>query len=376
MNLWPYQQEDVYFETGDVLPSKAFVIWDDNGVITDVVYNATTKRISFTATGNKGNALIGLFDENSTETGAKASTDDALWSWHIWCTDTPQIFIMYDDNEYGYEIVDRNLGAISADSNAANIEDTYGFFYQFGRKDPIRGYDGIAGDQKPAMTDLKYSVNHPTYFFKLNTTTAEWFNEGSSSLQTVCADLWGNPAWKNATTTNPHPYQAQPEELKKTIYDPCPPGYMVPPETIWTGVDPETVTLVENGVIVPTYIEINGMSKPNPSGSFYPFAGYISDVNSWEDNTGYFGYNGCTITGRESRAARVYSSYTGLQSPWAQEQAQNHYGGCSLSVHFNDGDTEYLKVEPMYQSNRQNGYNVRCMRGLIVPVIPDFDVQL
>ncbi len=357
MHLWPYHREEVYFSTNDVLPSQAFIIWDDNGVITDVVYNAETKRISFTATGNKGNALIGLFDKNATEAQAQKSRALAYWSWHIWCTDSPKRFIQYDDKEDDYEILDRNLGATSADP--ADGEATYGYFYQFGRKDPIKGYDGIAGDQKKAQQELKYSVNHPTYFFKLNTKTKEWFNDGKSSLATVCADLWGNPAWQFCSTANIHPYQALRSELKKTIYDPCPPGYMVPPETAWTGIDAESIVILDNGVLIPT-----------ASGdSFYPFAGYISDLNSWENDTmGYYAYNGCTITRRDRVCARVYSSYTGLDSEWQTlDIAPNHFGGCSLSVHVNDGDPitpEYLVFEPMYQSNRQRGHNVRCVKEL------------
>ena len=353
--LWPICREDVYFSTNDVLPSQAFVIWDDNEVITNVAYDAETKRISFTATGNKGNALIGLYDKNATQATVKNSRAEAYWSWHIWCTDSPKRFIQYDDREDDYEILDRNLGATSA--NPADGVATYGFYYQFGRKDPLKGYDGIAGDQKKAREQLKYSVNHPTYFFKLNTKTKEWFNDGNSTLATVCADLWGNPAWQLCSTANPHPWQALRSELQKTIYDPCPPGYMVPPETAWTGIDEESISLVENGVIIPT-----------ASGdSFYPFAGYISDLNSWENDTmGYYAYNGCTITQRERRVARVYSSYTGLDSEWQTlDIAPNHFGGCSLSVHINDGDPitmENLNFEPMYQSNRQRGHNVRCVK--------------
>lgn len=354
LHLWPYHREDVYFSTNDVLPSQAFVIWDDNEVITDVWYDAETKRISFTATGNKGNALIGLFDKNATQATVNNSRAEAYWSWHIWCTDSPKRFIQYDDKEDDYEILDRNLGATSA--NPADGVATYGFFYQFGRKDPLKGYDGIAGDQKKAREQLKYSVNHPTYFFKLNTKTTEWFNDGKSSLATVTADLWGNPAWKFASTANIHPYQALRSELQKTIYDPCPPGYMVPPETAWTGIDEESIVILDNGVIIPT-----------ASGdSFYPFSGYISDLCSWEDDSmGYYAYNGCTITRREKRTARVYSSYTGLHSEWDYEHAPNHYGGCSLSVHINDGDPidkDNLQFEPMYQSNRQRGHNVRCVK--------------
>ncbi|MBO4417735.1 MAG: BACON domain-containing protein [Bacteroidales bacterium] len=364
MHLWPYHREDVYFDTNDVLPSQAFVIWDDNEVITNVVYNAETKRISFTATGNKGNALIGLYDKNATaETVvAKKSRDLAYWSWHIWCTDSPKRFIQYDDKEDDYEILDRNLGATSADP--ADGEATYGYFYQFGRKDPLKGYDGIAGDQQKAQQELKHSVNHPTYFYKLNTKTTEWFNDSKSSLATVCADLWGNPAWQFCSTANIHPFQALRSELRKTIYDPCPPGYMVPPETCWTGIDAESIVLLDNGVLIPT-----------ASGdSFYPFAGYISDLNSWEqDDQGYFSYNGYVNKyfkngdARDMRVAMVYTSYTSLHAPWDYDHAPNYYGGGRMKCWIGNVSSDQiirknLEFESMLAGVRQNGLNVRCVK--------------
>ena len=207
-------------------------------------------------------------------------------------------------------------------------------------------------------------MNHPTYFYKLNTKTTEWFNDSKSSLATVCADLWGNPAWQFCSTANIHPFQALRSELRKTIYDPCPPGYMVPPETCWTGIDAESIVLLDNGVLIPT-----------ASGdSFYPFAGYISDLNSWEqDDQGYFSYNGYVNKyfkngdARDMRVAMVYTSYTSLHAPWDYDHAPNYYGGGHMKCWIGNVSSDQiirknLEFESMLAGVRQNGLNVRCVK--------------
>ena len=360
LHLWPKQKAHVSFKDSywgtNTKPQQAFVIWDDNNVVSNVKFNKTTMVVSFTATGNKGNALIGIYDKWAEDKDA-----DVIWSWHIWCTDPPKHMIQYGVNDEDYILMDRNLGATSA--NPADGKATWGYYYQFGRKDPLRGYDGIAAHQIKAATELHESVMHPTAFYSLNTKTTEWFNDGNSSLATVCADLWGNPAWKFCSTDNTHPWAATRKELQKTIYDPCPPGYMVPPETTWTAVDAESVQLIDGGVIVPT-----------ASGdSFYPFAGYISDLNSWERNDqGYYSYEGYVNKyihpekgARDVRAARLYTSYTGLNAAWSLDIAPNHYGGASISFEIHYGDPisqEYLVFDSLYQSNRQRGNSVRCVK--------------
>ena len=77
-------------------------------------------------------------------------------------------------------------------------------------------------------------------------------------------------------------YQAPLSELRKTIYDPCPPGYMVPPEWAWESLTMDDCTVSEYGL---TFAEENGES-------FYPFAGFGDSGDAYGGDSGWYGYPG------------------------------------------------------------------------------------
>ena len=365
-NLWPIVQDHTVFANGNQKPAKAFIIWQDAEVVSKVSYNSTDKTISITATGVKGNVLIGLYDKDTKQQYVTEGEATAIWSWHIWCTDSPKEFRHYDYDDNEYVILDRNLGATS--TNPADGKATYGYYYQFGRKDPLRAYVGMVRDIKPAESSMRSAVEDPTQFFGISgTRTNEWFNSGTYGLARLTADLWGNPQWKHPEAEVNHPAPAQRYELKKTIYDPCPPGYMVPPETAWEMVDLEEVRIVENGVMVPT-------ATPGQD-SFYPFAGYISDKNSTEDPAycGWYAFNGFdknTTTHGESRVAGVYTSHTdwhpGVDSGQVTKaDPNNHYGATYIAFFQSDEDDMEqgrLRYLGPYYHIRQRGYPIRCVR--------------
>ena len=92
-----------------------------------------------------------------------ASKREYLWSWHLWITDyAPEYTTAWKEGVYAYPveggsvhrypgnssgthiwdtkyrnkyIMDRNLGAFAANSSGGR--NAYGFYYQFGRKDPF-----------------------------------------------------------------------------------------------------------------------------------------------------------------------------------------------------------------------------------------------
>ena len=360
-HLWPHSFEGVYFANGDTKPKSAVVIWDDNGVVKNVKYNSSTKTISFTATGKKGNALIGLFDNNYVTT-TNAPDELALWSWHIWCTDPPRRLTQYDLSDQEYILLDRNIGATSADP--ADGSATWGLYYQFGRKDPLKGYIGMARDLKEAPVELVESVHYPTRFYRANTKTVEWFNNSSASLATVTADLWGNPFMLHCSTVNEHPFPALRSELKKTIYDPCPPGYMVPPETTWEAVSKEDLIMTEDGMFIPTA----------SGASFYPFAGYISPLNSDEqpERLGWFGFKGFNEknTHHDSPFAGVYTSCTGYMPKSAEgrygpDLASSYFLAFFMAAYYMEWDpntAEYLYFDTKLTRGRVYGYPVRCVK--------------
>ncbi|MBQ7459264.1 MAG: BACON domain-containing protein, partial [Bacteroidales bacterium] len=144
-NLWPWEVASVSFTNyGGEKPSRAEILWDDNSTISNVSIDDNLK-VSFTATGNKGNAVIAVYNRTNL-----------LWSWHIWCTDSPKRMRHEALDGTPIVLLDRNLGATSCtpEDGAA----TYGCWYQFGRKDPLKLYHGVAGSMVEGELSVEHSV--------------------------------------------------------------------------------------------------------------------------------------------------------------------------------------------------------------------------
>ncbi len=215
-----------------------------NQLISDVKY--ADGVISFTATANKGNALVAAFD----------AAGNVVWSWHIWMTDEPQVMDYENsvkNNEAGYFCMDRNLGATSAEIGGG--AETHGLLYQWGRKDPFYGgYNcetketRFANAKNETICNTKYrqaawqsecgdknngtvafATANPMYFLASNRTSngVVWLAEGEFPVPVNWDDEWS--LWK---------------PFRKTNYDPCPPGYRVPKNNFFGVINAATYELV------------------------------------------------------------------------------------------------------------------------------------
>ena len=248
----------------------------------------TGQYIEFTVPSGtpRGNCLIAF----RTETATPGAYSNILWSWHLWITDynpnqkinvqgsvwtypvtggqverygsklfgylanaTPPTLTTVTDYTYTSEnsntyaightdyapytdkvMMDRNIGAMST---AYNSSLKGNFYYQYGRKDPIRGsnnfYD-IAGTlltstslpvvgtaPNPATNfNIPYAINNPHLFLSGET---DWAQMGTAAQNYVWFDskmnynLGGAGVGRNG----------------KSIYDPCPEGWKVPIDGTW-----------------------------------------------------------------------------------------------------------------------------------------------
>lgn len=229
------------------------------------VYSAEEGVIYFSTGDQEGNALISLHNHNG----------EILWSWHIWVTNS-QIGTSTAPDKRVW--MDRNLGALN--NNVGDVANR-GMLYQWGRKEPFlpspaeyipvpehsyddEGYlteseeeyvalqaeieaarqrvninntqvgDGdlkwnYVGEMAPvALTapgNIDYALQHPTTLLACRSDIPigeyvfDWYLqqdlEGSGGiLQQSQSYLWGNSLL---------------ESDYKTIFDPCPVGYVVPP---------------------------------------------------------------------------------------------------------------------------------------------------
>ena len=132
---------------------------------------------------------------------------------------------------------------------------SYGMVYQWGRKDPFTAagsfnsstqatYAGEPEEVAAMQISLEESIAHPRLLGHIN--NGDW------------ADIPGNEYWN---------------ELEKTIYDPCPPGYRIPNRTgdFWTS---DLTTQAGWGVNVAA-----GWLKLGSPSAVFPIAGYRDDYS-------------------------------------------------------------------------------------------------
>ena len=187
--LWETDNTTTAVSTGDI--------------ITDVAYTDGNITFALPLNNKQGNALIAAYDSENT----------ILWSWHIWRLNSEPAVKDFRSGK----IQDRNLGALS--SNPGDERLTWGFVYQYGRKDPFMGspkpettttphYYAAAGTYSPS--DIAYYTESFSESYERQHPTVFMARKDSEPLS--AGSIWRSPGWERA----------------KTNVDPCPPGYVVP----------------------------------------------------------------------------------------------------------------------------------------------------
>ena len=223
-----------------------------------------------------GNALVGIYD----------ASNRLLWSYHIWCPEddpTDGMYAYTQTNTGTYNVMTMPIGAVKkASPGMANPEKAAGLYFQWGRKDPLgrptnftpsTGGDilNVLGpDQSSALNigDSDYSITGGNLksceiWFSdgvgstasRNTLLNAWKSTGTGELSRFILNytvskpwmhilsvdenmtsylnswipvddwLWGNGYEKTSYPTI--------EKTYKSIFDPSPEGYRVPPRDLW-----------------------------------------------------------------------------------------------------------------------------------------------
>lgn len=233
-------------------------------IVGEPFYSAEEERIYLTTGAVEGNALVALMDGSGR----------ILWSWHIWVSNNDITTVVMN----GLEWMDRNLGALN--NNPDDIANR-GMLYQWGRKEPFlpspaayaevpthryndnyelleteEEYNALqaeiealrevlnvnntqrgngthewlyVGFEAPvalnAPGNIEYALNNPTTILGCRTDIPlgeyvfDWYmqqdlvNSENVAMQSE-SQLWGT---------------AEAGTAYKTMFDPCPAGYCVPP---------------------------------------------------------------------------------------------------------------------------------------------------
>ncbi len=244
----------------------------------------------------QGNALIGVLVDSRL-----------AWSWHIWVTDSEMAMTRAGSGSFHF--APKNLGwcdartydyarreclvraiqeesgqysaAVTVSQAAASI--TYGGnspYYQWGRKDPLQASVTATTFKQYYATDPAYApsiisgpvspgtaIQHP-YAFYTNSSEGDWCS--TASLH-----------WWNVQTTA---VDQTSQNVVKTIYDPSPVGFKVPPQAAMSDFD--------NSNFAWSAADQNGDAGRlyNPGRAFYQAAGRRTHTGALNKNgeAGFF----------------------------------------------------------------------------------------
>lgn len=348
-------------ENSGCVPAKAELLWQDApGLISNVQYNNSQMQlfvnpenyISFQVnalTIRQGNAVIAIKDAG----------DNVLWSWHIWVTDENigQTIEVTNHQSQKYKFMPVNLGWCDGRTEtyaerSCKVKFTAGDaskeviikqvsasittggnhpYYQWGRKDPFLPSNGLANTNKiwydkdgNAHTESPQTENLSTgiaciknYILKPDVMHSQYSGDNTY------ANLW---------SADNNVYTANDENVIKTIYDPSPVGFKLPPSNAFTG-------FTTTGNYTNNTSQINGEWDSSLKGwNFY--------TDSSKNKTIFFPASGY----------RLYSNggayYVGSYGYYWSAVSYYQYNGRNLGFHSS-------LVNPLNNNERAGGFGLR-----------------
>ena len=247
-------------------PNNAVVVWQDaNNLLDNVSYDPTSPGyIKFHVGTNmvEGNSLIAI----------RNSSNVIMWSWHLWISsiDTDNVVpSKTSDNTRTYHIMPVPLGwvnggnvslyskrkveikisqtgtsqttslSIHQNPNVTPSQSGYATIYQWGRKDPQIPINRIVSPavNKSIFNGIisSFTAQNTTVTLQNAIRTPHIFYYSSSYMwqdNYALYDMWnvGNTQYGNSIETALH------QNVIKSVYDPCPVGYKIPPALAFTGI--------------------------------------------------------------------------------------------------------------------------------------------
>ena len=287
------------------------------------------------------NAVIAAYNSNG----------EVIWSWHIWIVDENPL-LATDTYSNGKTFMRKNLGAFTnanGSKDEQKILDSYGMYYQWGRKDPFPrplyfdatgAYDEDRYNENSTYIKevfaectakngtLEYVTKHPMHFI----TNAACIEEGGDGI--------GDWLWKGYGDDNLWGDNA------KSIYDPCPYGWRVPSAddmSVLYLADAEDNTPLDDARKQYGWHLSDGTNK-----YFYPACGRRRYTDGLVEN----------MNSKEG----VYPSQP---QPWEGYYwtSSTSADGKAVALYFDLTTTRTInKFFPSHSARRANGFQVRCVK--------------
>ena len=188
--------------------ASAELIWSSFGTSTAPAADELIKDISY-SDGYVFFSTADSFHEGNALIAIKNSSDEILWSWHIWVHN-------YDESYL--------TGANSVQMMNVSSPLSYGMYYQWGRKDPFVGSSsgttlaavyGTAKSVEIGSVSVETGIKNPCNYYVAVNTANRWTNGDNWCSDDAKMTLWSSSG--------------------KTIFDPCPPGWRMPSFSEITG---------------------------------------------------------------------------------------------------------------------------------------------
>ena len=228
-----------------------------------------------------GNAVISAINNNN----------EIVWSWHLWITREylKPVSIWNSIPEGGptggteYKIMPVNLGWTWDDNTKSHGKNVY---YQWGRKDPIPGASAYNSTSDPVLPygSFIYNGSSGTVPLSIKNPNKFYTQRGSNNVWNDLAYFFNY--WNSECTV----LGFDDVYTEKTVYDPCPVGWKVPPGGAFRGftstggnsTNRNIIGGFDSGYIFKRYFT-------DTIGNFFPASGYRGRVSWGLISVGSFG---------------------------------------------------------------------------------------
>ena len=200
------------------------VLWEDvEGLLTNI--DSKNNQLPVTSESKLNERFFTVTANNEGKTGNAAVSirfgGECRWTIHIWVTD-------YAGESYqasnGLEFMDRNLGATST---KVTEPASYGVYYQGVRYNPFPGPDAEGAMKSLSVKRVTKSITYTPCWGASQEGMCRWISKNPTVFVTASDQPY---SW--LTNNNDSDYVADfwPSKTnsKKTAYDPCPAGWMLP----------------------------------------------------------------------------------------------------------------------------------------------------
>lgn len=356
-------------------PEDAVVVWHDAKNATfleNVKLDTDKKNVVFdlsAANINQGNAVIAVRDAAGT----------ILWSWHIWVTKKVGNIVTKDKFGNSFEWMNQSVGyllpttikgyparqakmrfvakvdrdtlhtaTIVSNGGTVLVEEGH-LYFQWGRKDPIMSCKRDAeGEVKKRERHFSpgYDESSNISYSLPNIIKEPHHMHGSAStkinLWDMKQDVLYTSSWCTANRTRTK------EIPQKTVYDPCPPGYVVAPSGAYMDLLIKDVTKYDED----TYSNIGVGIKEQYGFYFYTEYWKSGGANFYVPVLGYL-----TTTGS------INSGYVYVNI-WSSHCHATSSAICLDSYVSKIGNFYVLKTlkAPSFNDSKYLGEGVRCVR--------------